>query len=195
MPKFRIRLKVQGLELEVDGEREDIPAITSAVRRQMTGLIVPAEIMADGHKELGDGSGGDDLEEEGKSKPRAARKRGGARSVGDASGGQAIEFSHDPMKYGNPLQTWSVLDKSIWLLYVVGEITGTKEISGPQIPATFNKYFKTLGRLHPPNVTRDLSRAKGQNPPAVQEEKGAWFLTAEGERQAKELIKGVLNPA
>jgi len=41
MGKFRIRLKVQGLEVEVDGEREDIPAITSAVNSQLTAQVAP----------------------------------------------------------------------------------------------------------------------------------------------------------
>ena len=52
MAKFRIRLKVQGFELEVDGEREDIPAITAAVQQQLTGLVTPAESIADNHKQI-----------------------------------------------------------------------------------------------------------------------------------------------
>jgi hypothetical protein len=193
MPKFRIRLKVQGLELEVDGEREDIPAITSAVRRQITGLIVPAEIMADGHKELGDGGRASEAEDEGKSKAKA-RKRA-PRTTGDGGAGQAIDFRHDSAKYGSPKQDWSVTEKSIWLLYVIGSITGNKEISGPQIAATFNSNFKAAGRIHPPHVSRDLGRAKVQSPAPVGEDKTLWYLTDEGERQAQELIKGVLNTA
>jgi hypothetical protein len=39
MPKFKIRLKIQAFELEVDGEREDIPAINNALQQQFTALI------------------------------------------------------------------------------------------------------------------------------------------------------------
>jgi hypothetical protein len=39
MAKFRIRLKLQALDLDIDGEREYIPAITSAVQQQFAGLI------------------------------------------------------------------------------------------------------------------------------------------------------------
>lgn len=52
MAKFRIRLKIQALELEVDGEREDIPAISAAVQKQLAGLVQPAETMVNGHKQL-----------------------------------------------------------------------------------------------------------------------------------------------
>ena len=193
MPKFHIRLKVQGLELEVDGERADIPAITSAVQQQLSGLVVPAEAMVDGHKQLGDGGRGTGEEDE-KSKGRV-RKRGGAyRASTDGVVGQAIEFRHDAAKYGNPLQTWDVTQKSIWLLFVIKGLKDTKEVSGPQLAATFNQYFKPAGKVHPPNVTRELNKAKVQNPASVGEDKGLWYLTDEGDRQAQQLIQNVLNP-
>lgn len=68
-------------------------------------------------------------------------------------------------------------------------------MSGPALAATFNQYFKTVGKLHPPNVTRDLAKLKVQNPAPIGEDKGNYYLTAEGDRQAETLIKAVLNPA
>lgn len=56
MAKFRMRLKIQGFELEVDGEREDIPAITSAIQQQFKGLVQPAELMIDDSKQLAGGA-------------------------------------------------------------------------------------------------------------------------------------------
>jgi hypothetical protein len=194
MAKFRMRLKIQGFELEVDGEREDIPAITSAIQQQLSGLIQPAEMMVDDQKQLAQPS--KTIEGEGQKVPvRPVRRRGGPKgsTVGIAT--QAIEFRHDPATYGNPLQSWSGIEKSIWLLAVVKGVTGTKEVSGPQVSATFNNYFKQSGRVHPPNVTRDLGIAKIQNPAPVGEEKGMWYLTSEGERQAQLLIQSVLNPS
>ena len=55
MGKFRVRLKLQGLELEIDGERGDIPAITSAVQQEFSSLIKPAEVIADGRGQLENG--------------------------------------------------------------------------------------------------------------------------------------------
>lgn len=114
MAKFRIRLKLQGLDLEVDGERQDLPGITHAVQRQLASLVIPGEVITNGHKQLV--SGGDAApaqEEESKRKRSPRRER---RSAGDGAPAAAIEFRHDPVTYGNPTQSWSVTDKCIWLL-------------------------------------------------------------------------------
>lgn len=149
MARFRIRLKLQAFE--VDGEREDIPAITSAVQQQFAGLLQPAESMADETKQLGNPS--TTIEgETGKNKKSSARRRPTSTKVSaDGVAGQAIDFRHDSARYGNPSQTWSKTDKAIWLLSVVKGVAGIKEVSGPQIAATFNQYFKQAGKVHPPN--------------------------------------------
>lgn len=193
MAKFRIRLKLQGLDLEVDGERQDLPAITHAVQEQLTRLVIPGEVIADGHKQLGNGGDGAAAqEEEGKRKRPARRER---RSAGDGAPAAAIEFRHDPATCGNPIQAWSITDKCIWLLYVLKKLAQAKEVSGPALAATFNQYFKPAGKLHPPNVTRDLAKLKVQNPAPIGEDKGSYYLTGEGDKQAETLIRAVLNPA
>lgn len=194
MAKFRIRLKLQGLDLEVDGERQDIPAITHAVQQQLASLVIPGEVITDGHKQLGNGSDGAEAtqEEESKKKRSARRER---RSAGDGAPAVAIEFRQDPATYGNPIQAWSVTDKCIWLLYVLKKLAQANEVSGPVLAVTFNQYFKTAGKLHPPNVTRDLAKLKVQNPAPIGEDKGNYYLTGEGDKQAETLIKAVLNPA
>jgi hypothetical protein len=50
MAKFRVRLKLQGMELEIDGEREDMPAISTAVQQQLASLIRPAAGLASGEE-------------------------------------------------------------------------------------------------------------------------------------------------
>ena len=92
------------------------------------------------------------------------------------------------------MQTWNATEKCIWLLYVIKGTSGTKEVSGPQLAATFSHYFKPSGKLHPPHVTRDLARAKVQNPARIGEDKGAYYLTGEGDRKAQQLIQSVLAP-
>lgn len=188
MAKFRIRLKVQGLELEIDGERQDIPAITATVQRQLTGLFEPAEVIIDTEKKLKSET---DQPESGASagKGRSSRRRASQKSTAEAAA--PIEFRHESTKYGNPLQSWSIIDKCIWLLYVLKNLTPFKEVEAAQLVATFNEDFKVAGRLHPPHVPRELARARGQNPAPVGEDKGRWFLTAEGDRQAQELVKSL----
>jgi hypothetical protein len=195
MAKFRMRLKIQGFELEVDGEREDIPAITSAIQSQFAGLIQPAEMMVDGQKQLADPAKTieGDTSKNG-ARPAGKKRPGAAKSSTGGGPTQPIELRHDAATYGNPLQSWSVTDKSIWMLAVIKGSTNTAEVAGPQVAATFNQYFKQAGKVHPPNVTRELGTAKVQNPAPVGEDKGLWYLTAEGDRQAQVLIQSVLNP-
>jgi hypothetical protein len=194
MAKFRIHLKLQGFDLEVDGERQDLPAITHAVQQQLTRLVIPGEVITDGQKRLGNGAddAGATLDEENKKKRPARRER---RSAGDGAPAVAIEFRHDAATYGNPIQIWSVTDKCIWLLYVLKKLVQANEVSGPVLAATFNQYFKPAGKLHPPNVTRDLAKLKVQNPAPIGEDKGNYYLTGEGDKQAEALIKAVLNPS
>lgn len=192
MGKFRVRLKVQGLEVEIDGERPDLPAITGAVSQQLSGLILPAAVLTGAETPTETIIEGE--VEGGKSKPKPARKpRSGSRSFGESSG-QPIEFRHEPAKYGNPLQSWNYTQKAVWLLAVLKGILDTKEASTSQLAATFNDQFKQAGVVRPPNLARYLGEAKVQNPSPIGEHNGVWFLTQEGERMAKELIQSVLNP-
>src|ERR1051325_5773152 len=104
MAKFRIRMKLQGFEFEVDGEREDIPAITNAVKQQLGALVIPGEVVTDGHKQLEQGNPGGSNEEE---KKERRKSRGGGSRSGDGNPTAPIEFRHDPAKYGNPTQDWN----------------------------------------------------------------------------------------
>jgi len=195
MGKFRLRLKLQGLEVEIDGEREDLPAITAAVQKQFSGMVDPIEIAAaDGRKQLSEGNGPVLDAEAIKDKVRTPRKRSGSRSSAETAG-QVIDFRHDSAKYGNPLQDWTLIEKCVWLLEVIEGITSTKEVSGPQLAVTFNNYYKASGKIHPPHVTRDLGKAKVQNPALVGEDKTLWFLTVAGKAEAQRLIDSVVNPS
>jgi hypothetical protein len=197
MAKFRIRLKLQALELEVDGERDDIPAISAAVQQQFAGLIQPAETMADGHKQLA--AAGQVIDAEvGKSKSKGKRRTGG-KINSDAAAAQPLEFRHDAAKYGNPQQGWNITDKSVWFLHVLKDLKVAQEVSGPQVAATFNHHFKAAGAIHPPLVTRELSKAKVKVPALVGEDRSQdpslWYVTDEGTKYARQLIQNMLNPA
>lgn len=168
-------------------------AISAAVQQQIGDVIQPATALTSG-EEPSTANRVIDAEPS-KSKTRSPRKRSSSsKSTGDGSPTQAIDFRHDPDTFGNPQQGWSVTEKSIWLLAVLKGLNAGNEIPGPQIAATFNEKFKQAGKVHPPHVTRDLGNAKVQNPAPVGEQKGVWYLTQEGDRQAQELINSVLNP-
>lgn len=196
MAKFRIRLKLQGLDLEVDGERQDLPAITHAVQQQLTNLVIPGEVITDGNqKQFGDASNNGSVgsQDEETRKRRPARRA--ARGAADSAAAAPIDFRHDGAKYGNPIQAWSLTEKLIWLLYMLKKAANVNEASGPQLAATFNRNFKQAGKIHPPHVTMHLGRSKMQNPSPIGQDKDNYFLTNEGEKQAEQLIQNLLNPA
>ena len=136
-----------------------------------------------------------------KRKKRAA----GSRSVAvadsaDGSGG-AVNYRHDAEKYGSAKQTWTTAQKAMWLLYVVGESAGQKELSAAVIASTFNQHFKQSGAIQRGNVGRDLGKLKtktsGGKPPGVAEDTtknpSLWYLTEEGSRTAQGLVGAALG--
>lgn len=187
MARFKIRLKVQALELEIDGEREDLPLITNAVNRQFSTLVEPTEVIAEAPK-LASSNGSANPDE---AKGRTGRRRAPSNRT-PAEPASPVEYRHDPAQFGVPSQSWNILEKVIWMLWVL-QHTGTREYAAPQILATFNQNFKGAGKLHPPHVPRELQRAKVAVPTPIGEEKDRWYLTEEGERQAKELITKALG--
>ncbi len=193
MGKFKVHLKLQGLELDIEGDRSDMPAINNAVAREITGLIQPAAALTNGTEPSSPKTIEGETDKGKKPAERSRKRSGKASSEGGAT--RALDFRHEPEKYGNPQQTWSVLDKAIWMLAVIKGILVQKEVSGPQIAATYNDKFKQAGKLHPPNVTRDLGLAKVQNPPPVGQDKDLWYLTNEGDRKAQELVQSVTMTA
>jgi hypothetical protein len=48
LSKFMIKLKLQGLELEIDGSREEMPNITQNLGRQIAGMLQPAGAIIEG---------------------------------------------------------------------------------------------------------------------------------------------------
>jgi hypothetical protein len=107
MAKFHIKLKLQALELEIDGEREDIAALNSALRQQFAGLVPRAELTIE-HKELPGSNGGDEPDDENKGKGKSKRRDRPRSSEGTAT---PIEFRHDGATYGNPIQDWTAVEK------------------------------------------------------------------------------------
>jgi hypothetical protein len=204
MAKFRVRMKLSGLELEIDGSREDMPIIANSLGKQLSGLLQPSAQIVDG-----------EVVSEAPLMPAAQpqddstkRRRGRRRGVPPASGGgstasgeNTLDWRHDPTKYGSPKQEWTTSDKILWTLYVAGEETGTREMNGGQLTRTFNKHFRQAGQLQRQNVYRDLGKLKTGRKgelPLVSENTTAspttWFLTEAGTKAAQQLVLSALAP-
>jgi hypothetical protein len=192
MSKIKIKLKLQGLELEVEGERADLPAITQGLKQQLGGIIqAPATVIGVETVEprtetpvlqVGNGDG----------KVRKRKTRTANSGGGDDQGSAAVDFRHDSQKWGTPTQEWTTLEKAMWLLYAVANQTIQKELSSGSVAATFNKHFRQAKEVLRGNVHRDLGKAKVQTPSLVGEDSSkspsVWYLTNEGNKSVQQLL-------
>lgn len=210
MSKFRIKMKLTGLELEIEGTREEMPQIAQNLGRQFSGLIQPAAGIVQGEllpsdrritpsvpvvaptTDNGSSSG----------RKRGSRKRKSASGAAAAAAGTdsgaapadlIVELTHDATKFGMPKQEWSTAQKAIWLIYVVGEQTDRRELTAHQIEATFNRYFREARQILVQNIARDLGkqRARTKDAPVAEDntmDPSPWYLTEAGRREAQELV-------
>lgn len=197
MSKFKVRLKLQGLEVDIEGTRDDVATIGDGLRQQLGGLFGPMASIVDG--ELAE-----DVATINHVQPQIAVQRKFRRKKASSAAGatpensSTLNFKHDPARYGIPRQQWNPTQKSLWLLYVVREALGLDELSAGAIANTFNQHFKQAGKIRGSNVSRDLGKAKQATPPQVGENTTAnpasWFLTEEGVRRAQALVAEALGP-
>lgn len=204
MARFKVRLRVTGFELEVEGNREDVPLIAQSVGQQFAGMLQPASDIVEGEIISESPSNATMLPAEtGKTttKRRSPSKRRSAPTGTSAKADeeQAVDWVHDPAKWGTPQQSWNTATKSLWLLYVVGKETGMTQLSSNQISVTFNKHFRQAKMIKNFNVTRDLGKLKTNTETQIYEDTtktpNTWFLTQEGEKQAQQLVLQALGQA
>ena len=200
MSKFKIKLKLQGLELEVEGSKEDIPLIANNVAAQLGGLIAPASDMAEGSDPLHAREPINvtpALQANGDATPRrrrsAPRRNGGATSAGNGEASpEVFDWRHDANTWGSPSQEWSPVQKAVWMLFVAGKQNVTQEMTTLQVGKTFNKHFRQAGLLIQKNLARDLRKGK-QTPAKLSEDTTQnpprWFLTDEGNKYAELLVR------
>lgn len=206
MAKFRIKLSLQGLDLEIEGSREEAPLIAQSLTRQFSGLLQPATDIVDGN-EVPSPRPQADLILTVPPPPASGGGRRGSRrrrnqaptATADNGSDQPLDWVHDPAKWGMPRQSWNTANKAIWLLYVVSSELGQNELTARTIAATFNKHFKKANQILQHNVSRDLGKAKqkaGKNSPIAEDttkEPPGWFLTDAGVAKAQNLVAEALN--
>ncbi|MCE4059889.1 hypothetical protein LXM60_06665 [Pandoraea sputorum] len=206
MSKFKIKMKLTGFELEIEGSQDNVPEISQAIGRQLAGLMQAPEVLlnsaTDGVQILPATPVKQALEvipDAPTSRRKTSRKRRVTNGNGldDDSGEVAVDWRHDPAKYGTPSQSWPTLMKSLWLLYVVTQETEIREMSGRRIMLTFNKHFRQAKEITVANVNRDLGRAKLRPPAWIGEDTTksptAWYITEEGLRAAQSQIATTLG--
>jgi len=194
MRRFRIRMRVQGLELEIDGTRDDAPVIAQNLSRQFAGLLEPAAHIVEGDVEIDGHRQASLVVTEPIPKTRASRPpRRAVAPRPNGDGAAEVTWKHDPAKWGSPQQAWSAADKVLWLLYVSGQEIQVKDMSSSPLASTFNRMFREAGMIRAGNLPRDLGRLKTQAPALVGEDTtktpSTWFLTNEGTKRAEELVK------
>jgi hypothetical protein len=198
MSKFKVRLKITGFELEIEGNREDVSLVSQGVAAQFGGMLQPAAEIVEGDVAAKSAPLPSPMLVDGGKKTSRRRRSASTPASAGPSPSDAIEFRHDPEKYGNPQQSWNTASKGMWLLYVCRELASVKQMTAGQIARTFEKHFRQSGAIKGNNVSRDLGKAKQERPPLVGEdttgEAGQYYLTDEGNRRAQALIAEALTP-
>ncbi len=197
MGKFKVRFKVKELEFEMEGERETAPSVTHALEQQFGTLLKPAQVASEATS-LNAPPPAVVVEAAPQDNGQGRRKsaRGAGRKPAETN--QPFDFKHDPSKWGNPTQTWSVGQKVMWLLYVIQQQSGKSGLTAQCIVSTFNKHFREAGALKPKSIYRDLNSQKMKNPPHLGQDtakaRPEWFLAEEGKKQAIELVRSSISP-
>lgn len=194
MSKFKVKLKIQAFELEIEGSREDIPLISQNIGNEIAGLITPAANIVEG-KEIKNETIAPSLAPLTHTSNRRSLKK--TRNIKSneqaASTDVAINWEHKPEKWGVPPQNWTTAKKAIWLLYVVKEETGITELTANAIAATFNKHFYQSKTIQAGNTGRDLGKQKLKPQTPISEnttkDPSMWYLTLEGIKHAQKLVQ------
>jgi hypothetical protein len=198
--KIRVKIKLQGFEMEVEGSRDDMVVVREAVTQQMSGLLGPAADIAAGEatKQTHNGHAPITIEAV-KSTAKKKFTRAGTNSAETVSG-TPVEWRHDASKFGSPKQEWAGTDKAIWLLYVAASAATVSEMSTSTIIATLYKLFRSVKAPRASNLARDLAKlqqARNGHQPLVSldatKDPGVWYLTDAGIKHAQTLVAAALG--
>jgi hypothetical protein len=200
--KLRVKFKLQGLEFEVEGSREEIPLVGQQLAEQFASLIAPVTAVATGDARPAL-SGATAAAAQAATPTKSARKRttkSGGSGNGSTAKETATDWRHDTARYGSPTQSWSAADKALWLLYVVAREANVSELTTGGIVATLGKHFRPSGAVRPSNLARDLNRlkvARNGRLPLVSEDTSktpsTWFLTDAGTAHAQTLVTSAVG--
>jgi len=197
MSKFRVKLKLSGLELEVEGSREDVPLLTNNIAAQLAGMMTPAASIAEGNATpalMRQPTPVNETIMRPVASARTSRKRRATSASGEgAANDGALIWQHDANTWGTPLQQWKAVEKVVYLLYVAKQVGVSEQMTVGQMVQTFERHFRTAGKLNKGNIVRDFTNLNSEPPPKVQmngtAKPAAWYLTDAGVRVAENLVK------
>ncbi len=201
MAKTKVRFKITGLEFEFEGDRENLPAAASGVAQQLAGML-EAPVIVNGQNtnpKLVESTTVNQADSNAtKRRSRNGRSKSKSSSgATDAKNNAAIDFTHSPLRFGNPTTEWITADKALWLLFCLEQEAGVKEASAGAIAETFNKHFRQAKTIRPSNVSRDFGKMKKNAPYLVGEDTTKdptmWYLTDPGKDHVRSLVAGVLS--
>jgi hypothetical protein len=188
MSKFSIKIKLQGLEIEVEGTQDSAPRLAQKVGEQIGALIKPSLLLEAGR------NGGTiitDAPESGDDKGKTRKKKSGGSAK---SSTEDVPFTHNPSTHGSPSQEWTTVQKAIWFLYAAAP---AKPASGGSIAKAFNKQFRSAGAIVGSNVTAglDKEKLKGSSAPVGAEVSDGtaarYYLTEAGKAMGAQLAQGI----
>lgn len=192
MSNFKIKMKLTGFELEIEGSKDDVPNIQQALSQQLSGLLQPPaglieEPVRPQMKTIDTESVATSVRT---SKPRKRTIPLAQRAAGSETDVALDNWPRDVSKYVSPTQAWSTRDKALWLLYVAQEASIASEVSSIQIRDTFNMHYRQAKIITISNINRDLGRVKGQLVGEdVKKSPPCWFLTEAGTAAVGQKIK------
>jgi hypothetical protein len=204
--KLKIKLKLTGFELEIEGSRDDVPQIQQAISRQLGGMLQPGVGLL-GHEAENDTPCADDapmiaapvnLVASATKRKRKPQVAGVARSAVATVEEPPVNWPRDAFKYGTPSQSWKTAEKAMWTLYVTQEAAGENELTSKRICDTFNKHYRQAKPIMVGNVNRDLGTLKVKAPSLVGEDTtkspAEWYLTDEGSKEVQRRILAAQAP-
>lgn len=150
---FEINIELQGLKIHVKGDRELAPEIATEVAQKISGMIQPAGLI----EALPERQNGHPTIDASQGASSRKRRRSAQKSASNGSGTEPVNWTHDPSKWGTPLQEWKQWQKVAWLLYVVENETGKDGLATGEIVDVFAAKFKAAGLLIKGNIPRDLN--------------------------------------
>ncbi len=196
--KFKLgEIKIAGVELEIEDEREQATAAFAALQNQLAGVVQPAiskALIGAGAGQVIDATATNS--QNGSGAPARKRRKLGSSGSGKTAenSSEAISFVHDPAKFGNPQENWSTPKKGVWLLWVVEQAVGKAQLTIGEIVNTFNQHYRQFGTITTSNLARDFGTQRKKNPPPVgvdtTRDPQLWYLHDSGKTWAEKLAKG-----
>jgi hypothetical protein len=179
---FEVTFELKELKIHVKGDREIAPSIANNVGKHFGNVLSPAGLIEAPKNAQSTESKVIEVSDSTPPRKRGKRTAKTAPSNGDSSA--PINWAHDATRWGTPIQSWKAFQKIAWLLQVVEQETGKKDLTPTEMVETFNARFRDSGLLVKGNVPRDL----GSKSDLFGSLDGRYFLKQGGKDLAERLI-------